>query len=36
MPLITIDNTYQKDNLRQLIFLVESLQDLSESYESHE
>jgi deoxyribodipyrimidine photo-lyase len=33
LPLITIDNTYQHDNLRQLVFLVESIKDLSESYE---
>jgi deoxyribodipyrimidine photo-lyase len=32
LPLITIDNTYQHDNLRQLIFLVDSLVDLSKSY----
>lgn len=34
LPLITIDTTYQRDNIRQLIFLVESIKNLSQSYES--
>ena len=34
LPLITIDNIYQHNNLRQLIFLVESITDLSQSYDS--
>jgi deoxyribodipyrimidine photo-lyase len=32
LPLITIDSEYQHENIRQLVFLVESITELSESY----
>lgn len=33
IPLITIDSEYQHENIRQLIFLVESISELHTSYE---
>jgi deoxyribodipyrimidine photo-lyase len=33
IPLITIDSEYQHENIRQLIFLVKSITELSASYE---
>lgn len=36
IPLITIDSEYQHENIRQLIFLVESIAELSESYKNRD
>jgi deoxyribodipyrimidine photo-lyase len=34
IPLITIDSEYQHENIRQLIFLVESITELTDSYKN--
>lgn len=34
IPLITIDSDYQHENIRQLVFLVESITELTDSYKN--